>query len=207
MKKVVLLLALLAMTGIAGANMLANGDFETPQADGWAGTGWTNWAWNTGWSEHVIKPAVPNGGNGTYLLNCGSNWYDGGGGAFQTVAAVAGVEYTLTVDSGADAWWLPTGRMSMIWLDSLGAEISNVVRNTVDPAVYGQNFDIPHPMANYILVGTAPVGTASVKVEFSSGMPGGIGGSITFDNAVLVPEPATMILLGLGSLFMARRKK
>jgi hypothetical protein len=204
MKKAVLLMALLAVTGIAGANMLANGDFETANPTGGA-LNWYHWSWSTGWSNHEVK--APSAGNGTLGVSCGNNWYDGGGGVFQTVAATAGTTYTLSVDSGADAWWLPTGEMAMIWLDAANAEISKSARFTVDPAVYGGTYDSQHPMANYVLVGTAPVGTAQVKVEFASRMPGGVGGSITFDNAVLVPEPATMIMLGLGSLFMARRKK
>lgn len=204
----VLLSAACLMAGSASAqNLLLNGDFETPQTDGWIGTSWNNWGWGGGWSNHEIKynDAINgwNGGNGTYLLNCGAN-ADGGGGAFQILSAIAGMEYTLIVDSGADKWWLPTGWMSMIWLDGSGATISDTTRTTVDPLVYGDNYDIEHPMLNYSLTGIAPVGTAQVKVEFSAN---NIGGSVTFDNAILtavqpVPEPATSALVAVGSAFL-----
>jgi hypothetical protein len=186
------------------ANMLTNGDFETPQAAGWTGTGWSSWAWAGGYSEHVNNKTVLQGGNGTYLLNCGNGWWNGGGGAggaYQTVAATEGMTYKLTVDSAADAWWLPTGRMAMIWLNSSGGTISEAARNTVDPAIYGGTYDTPHPVANYTLVGTAPVGTTQVKVEFSSAC-WNQGGTITFDNASLtvnisgphnpIPIPGTL---------------
>ncbi len=211
-------MAVLAMIGTANANLLANGDFESSTAlldtnsvptGLYESADWTQWAWNTGWSEITVKPPA-NGGNDSILLNVGNNWYDGGGGAYQVVAATPGQEYKLTVDSGADAWWQPTGEMAMIWLDDTNGVISSVTRYTVDPAVYGGTFDVLQPIANYELTGVAPVGTASVKVEFASRMPGGVGGAITFDNAVLeaIPEPATIGLMGLfgGALLLLRRR-
>ena len=204
MKKFLILLTAAGLAaGAANAqNLLLNGDFETPQATGWGGASWNNWGWGGGWSNHEIKfnDAINglNGGNGTYLLNCGA-MANGGGGANQILSAAAGMEYTLTVDSGADKWWLPTGWMSMIWLDSLGATISDTTRTTVDPLVYGNNYDFEHPMLNYSLTGIAPVGTTQVKVEFSAN---NIGGSVTFDNAFLsvqpAPEPCVVAISALG---------
>ena len=145
-----------------------------------------------------------NGGNGTYLLNAGGMSWGGGGGAWQTVSATAGMQYTLTVDSGADAWWQPNGYMSMAWLDGSGATIATASRTTVDPAVYGGTTDIPHPMLNYSLDGIAPEGTVEVKVEFSGNNLW--GGSVTFDNAWLtvseVPEPSAAALAALGSALL-----
>ena len=111
MKNAILTMLVLCSIGLVQANLLYNGDFETPQAEGWADTGWTSWNWGEGWSEHTNTKTTLQGGNSTFLLNCGNNWEQGGGGAYQTLGATAGVEYTLTVDSAADAWWLPTGAM------------------------------------------------------------------------------------------------
>jgi len=168
-------------TAIA-AELLVNGNFNDPTNSA-APVGWTPWSWNTGWANHENNPSVTYDGS-SYIV-CGNNWYDGAGGFNQTVAGTPGVEFTLSVLSGADAWWLPTGRMTLFFLDSSDNVITNATRNTVDPAVYGPNNDIPHPWSNYTLVATSPAGTAKVKVEFASAMPGGIGGSIWFENASL----------------------
>jgi hypothetical protein len=114
------------------------------------------------------------------------------------------MQYNLTVLSGADAWWLPTGRMTMFFQDSSGAELLRAERNTVDPAVYGNNYDIAHPWASYSLTATAPDNTTQIKVEFASNNPGGVGGAIWFENAYLtmIPEPSAAALAALGSALL-----
>ncbi len=175
----------LIMSMSTQANLLSNGDFNLP-ASGAAPTGWTTWAWGGGWSNHENLPAVTY--NGTYYQVAGAPG-NGGGGVYQLVPVTAGASYTLTVDSGADAWWLPTGTMAMVWLrsdllDPLDPNniVSQDIRNTVDPAVYGQNYDIPHPWANYSLAATAPAGAFFVKVELAAN---NATGSVWFENASL----------------------
>lgn len=174
------------MGACAQANLLENGDFNLP-GDGTPATGWVNWSWGNGWANTEIASWGSPGG--TYHLAVGASG-DGGGGYYQLVPVTPGTEYTLTADSGADAWWLPTGTMAMIWLrddtiDLLDPNniVSEDVRNSVDPAVYGENYDIPHPWESYSLTATAPEGAFFVKVELAAN---NATGSIGFDNASLV---------------------
>lgn len=200
--KTIVVCAVFALAGIASANLITNGDFEIAGTNGYA-AGWEGWAWgDSPFNEHTVK-GLTDGGNDTQLLNMGNGWYMGGAGAFQTVAATAGLEYQLSVDSGAAAWWQPTGLMEMFWLDATNGVIGSVARLTVDGEAGVPN-DTLQPMQTYVLSGYAPGGTESVKIEFSSRMPEGVGGAITFDNASLtvIPEPATIGLLGIAGAVM-----
>ena len=174
---------------VPAAELLTNGDFNQP-GTGAAATGWTPWSWGGGWANTEIAGWGSPGG--TYHIAVGAAG-NGGGGVYQIVPGAPGVEFTLTVLSGADAWWLPTGRMEMFFLNSTNGVITNATRLTVDPAVYGvTNTDIAHPWTSYTLVATSPVDTAFVKVEFScnessfdTNNTGVATGSVGFDDASL----------------------
>lgn len=211
MKKALILFAIFAVAGIASANLLSNGNFNAvtdildefgDPTGGVTADDWEAWSWGNGWGNTEIAGWGSPGG--TYHTAVGASG-GGGGGHFQVVTATEGTTYELAVDSGAEAWWLPTGTMIIFFLDDTGAEVGQASRNTVDPAVYGENYDIPHPWENYSLIATAPIGTTQIKVELTAN---NATGSVGFDNAVLevVPEPATLALLGLGGLFIRRRK-
>jgi hypothetical protein len=207
MKKLALLVAAVCMAAsVANAqNLLSNGDFNLP-GDGSTATGWTAWFWNAGWANTEISSPLP--GNDGWGSPPPDTWHiaagapgDGGGGVYQIVPATAGLSYELSVWSGADDWWLPTGTMSMIWLNDLEEIKGDATRTTVDPAVYGENYDIAHPWELYSLTATAPPGTTQVKVEFAAN---NATGSVGFDLASLtvVPEPGYLPLLALGSALL-----
>jgi len=200
-KGLIVLSAFAAIAGMTSANLLTNGDFNDPPSEE-TPTGWTAWAWGWGWANHENKPEISY--DGSYYAVAGGGQWDGGGGFYQIVPATEGVTYTLTVLSGADAWWLPTGKMIMFFLDAEGVEIGQVSRNTVDPAVYGENYDIPHPWESYSLTAMTPAGTTQIKVELACNWPA--AGSVWFENAVLVPEPTAISLLALGGLLFRRRR-
>jgi hypothetical protein len=196
MKKSVLLLSVLGLAGslVHGQNLLSNGDFELP-ADGTPASDWEPWFWGNGWAN----TEQPTWGSGSWQISVGAAG-DGGGGYYQIIPGTAGATYTLSLESGADAWWLPTGTMTMFFLDDANTELDVATRNTVDPAVYGENYDIPHPWESYSLTATAPAGTTKIKVELAAN---NATGSVGFDNVVLlVPEPTTAGLLALGSVLL-----
>jgi hypothetical protein len=202
MKKIVVLLSAVCLTaGVANAqNLLLNGDFDSPNS-GSAPDSWNPWSWGSGWANHENNGGVTYNGS-YYVVAGGLDAWSGGGGFYQTVSGTAGVTYTLSVLSGADAWWLPYGEMRLFFLDTDNNQVGTAVQPTVDPAVYGQNYDIPHPWAAYSLTATAPAGTTQVKVEFAE--PGGTG-SVWFENAVLVPEPGAAGLFVLGAAVLGVR--
>lgn len=167
---------------VKATELLINGNFNDPSS-GSVPTGWTSDTSGNAWVNHENDPTKTY--DGSYYLNIGSGWYSGSAKIFQTIAGAPEIEYTLSVESGADAWWQPTGKMTLFFLDSSGNEITNATRNTVDPIDYGYTNDIPHPWSNYTMVATSPAGTAKIEVEFASAMPDGIGGSIWFENASL----------------------
>jgi hypothetical protein len=207
MKKILTLLSAvyLAADAANAQNLLLNGDFNSPfnavNAAPIAGT-WNPWSWGNGWANQVSSSGGFSSPDNS-LFAVGGASGGGGGGFFQTVAATGGLTYELDVLSGADSWWLPTGTMTMFFLDGSGNTLATDTRNTVDPAVYGQNFDIAHPWASYTLDATAPDGTSQVKVEFAGN---NATGSIWFENAVLtaqpVPEPGTAALVAVGSALL-----
>ena len=199
MKKVVAvcLAAMGLMASLAHANLLINGDFNDPNSIA-APTAWSEWTYGGGWANHQNNTAGPlDGVDGTYYMADGGG-SSAGGGEYQIVPGTAGSTYTLTVDSGAQAWYLPYGEMRIFFLDAGNDQLSESFQPTVDPAVYGQNYDIAHPWLNYTLTAVAPANTTQVKGELAE--PNGTG-TVWFDNADLevVPEPSSLALVA-GSL-------
>jgi hypothetical protein len=194
------------MASLASAqNLLINGNFSNPNSDQ-APTSWNLWSWpNDGneWVNHQSDSSseVP----GTwYMAVGGSEWNSCSAGLYQIVSATAGDTYTLTVDSGAQAWWSPEGEMRLSFLDSSSDVLTQNVLVTVNYPAGDQG----QPWATYSLAALAPAGTDQAKVEFA--MNGG-GGTVWFDNADLtaVPEPSTLGLVAF-SLFasaLIRRRK
>ncbi len=193
----------LATIGLAASlahgqsNLLINGDFNDPSSTA-PPTAWTLWTFGGGWANHQNNTSGPlDGVDGSYYMADGGG-SGAGAGEYQIVPGIAGDTYTLTVDSGAQAWWLPYGEMRLFFLDASSNQLAESFLATVDPAVYGQNYDIPHPWSNFTVTAVAPIDTALVKVELAE--PNGTG-TVWFDNADLemVPEPSTLALVA-GSL-------
>jgi len=217
MKTVVTLLSITCLAaGIATAqNLLVNGNFNTPNSAGPnpAPAPWTTWTWpdwNNAWANQQNDAssfdgtpymAVGNGNGGSYST-----------GLYEIVGATAGDSYTLSADSGAQAWWRPEGEMRLFFLDSGNNTLSESVVVTVDPNSWS-GYDQGQPWSLFSLTATAPANTTQAKVEFvmNGGQVGAWGGgTVWFDNASLsvVPEPGTLALAAAGAaLLLAHNRK
>jgi len=218
MKKLLVLPAILAMAGVAQANLLTNGDFTLDDGvDALNAADWTEYN-NGGWVNREQSA------NGTYGDPLNFHYAIGNAGAinngvFQNVVVPDdGATYELTVDAAMDEWWSPTGFLKIEFLDAgaaiIGSQETLFIANGFDAAV-GQ------PWSPRSVIAVAPAGTASINAVLGGstdgsgtdpGNPdhyGNGGGTLRFDNADLsvVPEPASMALMGLGGLMVAGRRR
>lgn len=191
----ILLAALLLATGLASAaNLLSNGDFNSPNSDD-NPTGWTEWTFGSGgpWVQHQIVTSELGGNagvyDGTYMMKLGAFNGNGMAGIYQIVGGGPNTSYTLTCDAGMQAWWLMYGEIRLIFLDASSTEISRNVVRTTDSihneynGGLGDKFDVGVVMQHWTNSAISPAGTAFVKVEFEA--TGDNGGNCWFDNAVL----------------------
>ena len=201
MKKVLLLFALLAVTGIASAELLTNGGFEdgdTGQLGSVAIPGWNSWN-GSGWHHDDAGAVIDS--------KAMKLWWDDAG-LFQDFAATAGVSYDFSVqcmdfsgDTAAVNW---NGLIKAEFYDGVGGQLlaQDLERFDSDNTV--------NPDDTWVQIGdsiVAPVGTVTGRIVLMAvDWHDGIGGSIQFDNASVVPEPATFALLGLGGLLLRRRR-
>lgn len=182
------------------ANLLPNGDFNSPNSTLAPGN-WSTWAsGSAGYANHEILTTSLIGGtggnlytntgnyDGSYQMTLGATAADGsGGGVYQIVGGAPNVQYILTVDAGAQAWWLPTGQIRLIFLSSSSVGLATNVVDTTDHlhnslnGGLGDLYDVGVPYQEWTNTAVSPAGTAQVKVEFA----GYGGGSCWFDNAIL----------------------
>jgi hypothetical protein len=200
MKKLMVLLLMLALCGLSQAELLtANRGFEYGDTTDWLqwGSGGSPWqSWYDTWG--VVSDGTAHSGD--YYLNIAQNHYGNWAynvawqGEATTIPGVAGETYTLS-------YWARSNdatRVVVKFEASDGDWANNKWQQEINPEItpdgtwqfFSESF-------------IAPVGTTELRAV--------VGGnetvfSIDIDDVSLVPEPMTIALLGLGGLFIRRRK-
>ena len=192
MKKIALLLALVALPTLANANVVVNGSFEADAQS--AGT------WNilslTGWtgSAELRNNVAGTASDGVNFVELDTT---GNSSIYQTFTGLSGL-YNLSFDYSARPGVAKDSNPIQAWWN--GALLTTVTGNGI-----GKSDN------NWLTLDFLVSGTGNDKLTFTAaGISDSLGGSL--DNVILtaVPEPETygMLLAGLGLIgFVARRRR
>jgi hypothetical protein len=198
-RKLVILVCVLCCGSMAQASVLWNGDFSkgTDGLEGW-------WTWCPNPAAQTVTvvdgSAVIYNNDQTLAgsAKLGQGW----------LAAVPGASYDVTFDFKAtnDATgdgWAGEG-VGVEYYDSTGAWLATTWMNLWDTTDWDNNW---HAIS---LASAAPANAANVQLVFHTwtGFDEFGTGTATMlvDNVTMTPEPATVLLLGIGGLVALRRK-
>ena len=201
---IVAVLALLMATSVQ-ANLLVNGDFETPTGNGTLTVGgWTELGGAQG-IQAGVWAAEPPSAQGAWLKGWNNNVDSG---FYQDVEITPGEVYILDSGFKIQANFMISGNidMELIWLDVADGEIARDVLDVDSVVAHDGSW------VHQSLVSTAPVDAAKARCQIhwtTVDQTGGDPRSAMVDNISLevVPEPATLSLLAFGGLAVLRRKK
>lgn len=214
MKRLIILFALLALAIPAQAQIVTNGGFEidtnpdgTYWADGWGGWDW--WGWKGFKNDNPLSDGyVAPSGNTAYEDDAygyagGSSTWGASGGINQEVYPTVGLDYIASLYYSTENWGTDNeARLRVKWWGDFGGGVTEIINEWTLIDGSGPI----HGTWNYFSVNTGivPVGTTSAQFE----LEGAGDGTVLFDNASMeaVPEPMTIGLLGLGGLFLRRRR-
>ncbi len=214
MKKILFVIAILAISVPAFANLLVNGDFEDGDL-----TGWTAWTAPRGSYVAEVQYDVAFDGAALHLTGSESSF-----GVYQSFDTIPGQPYTIS-----GVWMVPNGNLHWAEVmlfnddgrdpyDQMDAPLDSSILLKVDGwGMNGQtfssweNFDAGNRWYSGGPFSTTVIATGTkMYVNLKAGTAVGNGVHAYFDNVSVttVPEPCTMLALaaGLGALVVRRRK-
>ena len=190
-----------------GANLIINGDFE--QGNTGFSTAYTYNASSTYPFRYCIKtnPHAWDGGyasfgdhttgSGNMMLIDASGNAAGGAGQIcwsQTVAVLANMDYTFS------AW------IAQIYLNGLASNIEFSI-NGVSVGTFLVPTTTPEWQQFTTTWNAGSAATAVIAIRETTGNNTSPGNDFALDDISLIPEPATMLLLGLGAIALLRKRK
>lgn len=198
---VVMLLAMLSLAGSANAELLLNRSFD--DLDGGTGNptsaSWGAWSWGSGGAAALLDGAPDPAHSGPAYAEIWG-WSGGSGGFYQGVTPVVGEAYELSIWA-RDQGWGADKNLSFTLQVNDGAGWNLLVNELVYSGTGLGDSDY-HKFSTITPI--IPAGT--VAAEFGFTFAG--SGTFALDDAsmAVVPEPMTLGLLGLGGLFLRRRR-
>ncbi len=234
MKKLIVLIVLLAFAGFAVAELhdtpIANAGFEA--TDTLSGAGWGTWGSGSGsgpsgykWTQHWAYIDTTGGANGsqnffgadTTSLVGYSEYWGWSESCTWRADATEKLDWSSTPGTGEvtiSGWFksisgTPTGAGSMYieWVDFSGGDSGGGSPSTIPRDQFF--FDITTDWAYYAITVASPIddhgGAYGARPVWATNVPGVLVG-IDDVHASWIPEPMSIALLGLGGLFLRRRK-
>ena len=223
---VMLSVLLMAATSFAGTLVIENAGFETDTAPVVGATGWTITSGGTDWFTSTA--GAPDSSVDPDTAAEGGNWLSGN--RLVTGAGSSSNPQTIVqlIDISADAAMVDLGT-AIVNLDFMFADndplddatvnitfFSDVAGTTVigtalSTGIIAQTageYNLPAAWEARSLSGVVPAFARSIEIEIVNNRLGGSAGNTHFDDfsGAIVPEPATLVLLGLGSVLLRRRK-
>ena len=218
MKKL-LLLMLVFMASAVNANLIMNPGFESMAGDPAAPESWSQYKGSGATVYYAVKTDVVNEGVYSYKV-AARNGY---GMLHQTIEGIGGGE-------ALSFWLYGRGDTNNDWQmdeagdkvdvfikfkdaggSQIGSELSMVLFDAdeeTDTAILSTTDWLKSPVLNFV----TPENTAMVQVKIrsvdgSADGDGADGTAVYLDNITMVPEPATMAMLGVGGVLGVLRRK
>ena len=189
---------LVAAMPAQAVNLVTNGNFNTGDTSGW-------WTYIGDPANEAISIVNPGGYDSTPALEMYNATGSFSATVGQTLAITAGMSFTESLvyadsqwgGSGITLWFYDVATPSGTWDEHVIGWNWNTIADNWASAGDGTWKSFTSPVI------TAPTGTQSVLFKLEQWG----NSTIDYDNIVVTPEPATMLLLGLGGLALARRRK